>query len=67
MARTVIKILGKEWYPKPDNGRHVRTYVTLDNGLDACGYGEYEVGDQVMCFYHEKWDMVKIAKKENKV
>ena len=52
--RKIIEILGVEEWVK-DNKRHSRTYAILEDGSEAVGYGsDYEVGDEVMYYYHKE-------------
>lgn len=53
MSREVIKVIRKE------QGQHLITYVLLDDGTEASVYGEAKVGDKMMVYFHEKWNMVK--------
>lgn len=41
----------------------MKTYVQLDDGLEAYGYGiEFEVGDEVQVFHDDKWNTIKVRK-----
>ncbi|HRF69901.1 MAG TPA: hypothetical protein PKV66_00560 [Candidatus Pelethenecus sp.] len=53
MAREVIKVIRKE------QGKHLITYVLLDDGTEASVYGEAKVGDKMMVYFHEQWNMIK--------
>lgn len=47
MARTVIKVLRKE------QGKHLITYVLLDDGGEASVFGEAKVGDRMMVYFNK--------------
>lgn len=47
MAREVIKVLRKE------HGKHLITYVLLDDGTEASVYGEAKVGDKMMVYFNK--------------
>ena len=53
MSREVIKVIRKE------QGKHLITYVLLDDGTEASVYGEAKVGDKMMVYFHEQWNMIK--------
>ena len=47
MAREVIKVIRKE------QGKHLITYVLLDDGTEASVYGEAKVGDKMMVYFNK--------------
>lgn len=59
MAREVIKVIRKE------QGKHLITYVLLDDGTEASVYGEANVGDKMMVYFHEQWNMIKAERIKN--
>ncbi len=48
MAREVIRVLRKE------QGKHLITYVLLDDGTEASVYGEAKVGDRMMVYFNKE-------------
>jgi hypothetical protein len=51
----VIEVIGVD---KKDN--YIRTYVLLSDGTEAQGYGKFSVGDEVIYFYDQRWDVIKV-------
>lgn len=53
----IIKVVYVEKHPD-----YTRTHVILEDGMEATGWGELEIGDEVAVFYHRKYDAIKVRK-----
>lgn len=58
---TINKIVGVE-IKKKDNKTFSITHVILDDGEEATGYGEFEVGEKVQRFFDERYGKIKVKK-----
>lgn len=59
----VKKILSTERLTDKNGKKYVKTMVlmedTLGNLQEASCYGEAKVGDKMMVYFHEQWNMIK--------
>lgn len=61
--RTIVSIKRVHEWVDGNNKPHKKTFVVLDDGLEAAGYGtDFQVGDSVEVFHDDKWNQVKVRK-----
>lgn len=63
--RTIVSIKRVHEWVDGKGTPHKKTFVVLDDGLEAAGYGtDFSVGDRVIAFHDDKWNQVKVIKHE---
>jgi len=53
----IVRILGTE-----RRGDHTITFAILDDGTEASGVGDFEVGQAVMHWYDEQYNKIKMKR-----
>lgn len=65
-VRTIHQVISVRSWSDQFQRTHYKSYVLLDNGEEATGYGQFKAGEQVEVYFSDKWDEVQVKRPKKK-